>query len=182
MPDIFNRFTDTFGGSFSADQGFITFPAILNSQGQNIGADVGLLIQRMAMTYSQEVARLYEVGHSAIYYIGGRTNGMIGLDRVVGPRTISQAFYRTYGDICRARTNTLAFTVFNGCGDTGTSQTQSNSANLGFVEYIAHFCVITTIGVNVRAQDMIINEALQIMFSSLLYSSDINQSADSLAA
>jgi len=170
VPDIFNRFTDTFGGSFAADQATVTFPAILDAAGNNVGADVGLLVQRMALTYSQEVARLYEVGHSAIYYIGGRTNGAIGLDRVVGPRTIADSFYRTYGDICRARTNTLQFEIENGCGEFGTAE-DSAGINFGYVAYLCHFCVITTISTNVRAQDMIINEGLQLMFSSLIYTS-----------
>jgi len=171
MPDIFNRFTDTFGGSFAADQASITFPAIL-SNGVPAGADVGLLVQQMQMNYNQEVARLYEVGHPAIYYIGGRTNGTIAINRVVGPRSISNAFYKTYGDICRARTNTLQFEMEQGCGEAGTPQGSGGLPNVGYTAYICHFCVITSIGTSVNAREMIINENLQIMFSSLLYTSN----------
>lgn len=171
MPDIFNRNTDFFGGSFAADQGFVTFPNLLSAAGLPIGANIGLLIQSLALTYTQSVTRLYEVGRPAIYYVGGRTNGDIGLQRVVGPRTISDAFYQTYGDICRARTNTLDFTIANGCGEAGTTVVAAGS-NFGGVQYTAHFCVITTVGVNVGAADMIINESLRMMFSSLLYSSN----------
>lgn len=170
MADIFNRNTDFFGGSFAADQGFITFPRLLQG-GVAVGANIGLLIQRLAMTYQQQVTRLYEVGRPAIYYVGGRTNGDAGIDRVIGPRTLSDAFYTTYGDICRARTNTLDFTVQNGCGEAGFAQNTAGPFNFGFVAYTAHFCVITTVGVNVAAADMIINESLRLMFSSLLYTS-----------
>lgn len=163
MADIFNRQTDTFGGSFAADSATITFPAIEGSSGA-AGADVGLLIQRLAMSYQQQVTRLYEVGRAAIYYVGGRTNGDAGIDRVIGPRTISDAFYSTYGDICQARSNTLQFEMSTGCGFEGDEQ--------GHVSYTAHFCVITTVGINVAAADMIINESIRIMFSSLLYSSE----------
>jgi len=138
------------------------------SAGVAIGADVGLLIQRLAMTYTQQVTRLYEVGRSAIYYVGGRTSGDAGIDRVVGPRSISNAFYATYGDMCQARSNTLDFTILAGCGESGTPQTAVNFGQ-GFVSYTCHFCVITTVGVNVAAADMIINESIRIMFSSLLY-------------
>jgi hypothetical protein len=175
MPDIYGRVTDSFGGSFAADQATITFPAIINAVGRAIGADVGLLLQRMAMTYSQEVARLYEVGRPVIYYIGGRTSGAIGMDRVIGPRSIAQEFYRTYGDICRARSNSLQFEVTQGCGESGTPSAVTGT-NQGYVSYQCHFCVITTISANIRSQDMIINEGLQLMFSSLLYNSVAGES------
>lgn len=165
MPDIYNRETDTFGGSFAADQGFVTFPQILDAQVGPIGADVGLLIQRLAMSYQQQVTRLYEVGRPAIYYVGGRTNGDAGIDRVIGPRTISEPFYLTYGDMCNARTNTLDFSIENGCG--------FEDEVPGFVSYTSHFCVITTVGINVAAADMIINESIRLLFSSLTYNTTL---------
>lgn len=163
MPDIFNRTSDIYGGSFTAEGAAITFPALRDAAGGPAGANIGLLIQRMALNYSQDVARLYEVGTPAVYYVGGRTNGQIGVDRVIGPRALSTAFYRTYGDVCRARQNSMQFSVAAGCdiGDIGPAQSS--------VTYTCHFCVITTVGVSVQARDMIINESLQIMFSSLLY-------------
>lgn len=167
MPDIFGRQSDVFGGSFAADQGSITFPAI-ESAGANVGADVGLLIQQMTMAYQQQVTRLYEVGRPAIYYVGGRTNGNAGIQRVVGPRTISQAFYQTYGDMCRAARNTLDFAVGNGCGFGGD---QANFLQRGIVSFRAHFAVITSVDVSVAAANMTINESVQLMFSSLQYSS-----------
>lgn len=170
MSDVFNRNTDTFGGAFAADMGFITFPQIRGLSNLAQGADIGLLIQRLAMTYQQQVTRLFEVGRSAIYYVGGRTSGDVGVDRVIGPRTISDSFYTTYGDMCRARTNTLNFTMQNGCGFDGSDNQQASAAGIGFVDYTAHFCVITTVGVNVQAANMIINESIRIMFSSLVYS------------
>ena len=160
MPDIFNRTSDVFGGSFTAEGAAITFPALRNAAGAPAGANIGLLIQRMALNYSQDVARLYEVGTPAVYYVGGRTNGQIGVDRVIGPRILSTAFYRTYGDVCRARRNSMQFSVGANC---------DNATGATTVTYTCHFCVITTVGVNVQARDMIINESLQIMFSSLLY-------------
>ena len=154
MPDIFNRNTDTFGGSFSADSARLTFPAIAG-----IGADSGLLVQNLSANYSQQVTRLFEVGSPHIYYVGGRTAGQGTIARVVGPRAIAKEFYLTYGDICRAKTNTLHFSMAIGCGNEITSR----------ASYSAHFVVITQIGISTAAQDMLINEQLQYMFSSFLY-------------
>lgn len=169
MADIFNRNTNTFGGSFAADDAYITFPALFDAAtGASVGADIGLLIQRLQMSYQQQVTRMYEVGRAAIYYVGGRTNGDIGVDRVIGPKAISQNFYRTYGDMCRARSNTLNFSLESGCGF-------SESGQRALVDYTCHFCVVTTVGVNVAAADMIVNESIRIMFSSLTYEPSTGQ-------
>lgn len=157
MPDIYGRNTDAFAGSFAADQGRLTFPQLVDNQ----GAVTGLLLQNMGVTYSQQVTRLFEVGSSNIYYVAGRTSGQANIARVVGPRKLAREFYLTYGDVCRARTNTLHFSVSTGC-DT----TQNNTAR---ASYTAHFAVITTIGLTVAAGDMLINEQLALMFSSFLY-------------
>ena len=157
MPDVFNRTTDAFGGSFAADQARVTFPAIINSG----GADAGLLVQNMSANYTQQVTRLFEVGSPNVYYVGGRTAGQAALARVIGPRKIAREFYLTYGDICQARTNTLHFSLASGgCGGAETTERTA---------YTAHFVVITTIGINVAAQDMLVNEQLTLMFSSFLY-------------
>lgn len=157
MSDIFNRSTDSFGGSFAADQGKITFPQLIGGQ----GADAGLLIQNMNASYTQQVTRLFEVGSPNIYYVGGRTSGQANIARVVGPRKIAREFYMTYGDICQARTNTLHFSVSTGCDGQQTGVARAS--------YTAHFVVITTIGIAVAAADMLINEQLAMLFSSFLY-------------
>lgn len=157
MPDIYNRNTDTFGGSFAADQARVTFPALINAA----GADAGLLVQNMTANYTQQISRLFEVGSPAVYYVGGRTAGQASIQRIIGPRKIAKEFYSTYGDICRARTNTLHFSVSTGCDGTTTGFARAS--------YTAHFVVITTVGVSLGAADMLINEQLQMMFSSFLY-------------
>ena len=157
MPDTFNRNTDAFGGSFAADAAKVTFPALIGGQ----GADAGLLVQNMAANYTQQVTRLFEVGSPNVYYVGGRTAGNASVARVVGPRKIAKEFYLTYGDICRARTNTLHFSVSTGC--------DGDQQGFARASYTAHFVVITTIGISVASQDMLINEQLGMMFSSFLY-------------
>lgn len=167
--DIFNRKTDVFGGSFASDLATITFPNV-TGLGGTFAADFGLLIQRMQTVYQQQVTRLYEVGRPAIYYVGGRTNGDITIDRVVGPRTIQEVFYRKFGDVCQALTNTLDFEIATGCGEFGTIDGGAEGFNEGYASYASFFCVITSIGLGVQAADMLINENLRIMFSSFQYS------------
>jgi len=165
MPnDIFNRTTDVWGGAFAADQATLTFPNVRSADGTNVGAQLGLLTQNLQAQYTQQVTRLYEIGSPRIYYVGGRTAGQGTLARVVGPALISRAFYRTYGDVCRAKTNTIQIEMTTDCSSadvTGNFQ--------GRAAYTAKFVVITMVGLNIAAQDMLINEQVQYMFSSFDY-------------
>ena len=161
MADIFNRRTDVHGGSFSSDAARITFPNVTGFEGAFAG-DFGLLVQRLTANYQQQVTRLYEVGTPAVYYVGGRTAGDMSMDRIVGPRTIQQVFYRKFGDVCQALSNNLDLSMRTGCG-TGTGNPT------GFAEYTASYCVITAIGLGIQASDMIINENIRLMFSSFEY-------------
>lgn len=154
MPDIFNRTTDSFGGSFAADNAKVTFPALISG-----GSDAGLLVQNMNASYQQNITRLFEVGSPSIYYVGGRTNGQASIARIVGPRKIAAAFYTTYGDVCNASTNSLHFSMTSGCGAAVGARTS----------YTCHFVVITQIGLSVTSADMLINENVAMMFSSFLY-------------
>lgn len=156
MADIFNRTSDKFGGSFSADQARVTFPALTGGQ----GSDAGLLMQNLQANYTQQVTRLFEISSPTIYYVGGRTSGQASVTRVIGPRKLAAAFYSTYGDICNAATNTLNFSMSTGCGGTEGAR----------ASYTAHFVVVVSVGISVGAADMLINESLQMMFSSFLYS------------
>ena len=155
MPDIFNRSTDALRGAFAADSAKLTFPALLGG-----GADTGLLVQSMKASYSQQVTRLFEVGSPAIYYVGGRTQGQASIARVVGPTKLAAAFYETYGDVCNASSNQLHFSLSTNCG--------ANAG--GRASYTCFYVVITQIGVSIASADMLINEQVEMMFSSFLYS------------
>lgn len=160
--DIFSRVTDKLGGTFSADSAFITFPNVVGFQGA-FTADFGLLLQSLNVTYRQTVSRFYEVGRAATYLVGGRTEGQLAIQRIQGPRTISAAFYRKFGDVCQALTNALDFEIQTGCATATAGQQQ------GAVAFSCGFCVITQITLAVAAQDMMINESLQMMFNSFEY-------------
>lgn len=162
MPDIYSRNTDTFGGAFAADQAALTFPAITGPAGPE-GAVAGLLVQNINVSYQQNVTRLFEVGSPQIYYVGGRTAGQGAMQRVIGPKEITKSFYHTYGNVCNARTNTIDVKLGVGC--------DVNRPVENVVNYTCKFVVITTIGLTISAADMLINESVQMMFSSFTYGS-----------
>ncbi len=156
MADIFNRNASNLAGVFTADAAKLV-----------LKGNLGVLVQQMQVNYAQTVTRLYEVGAngpngaSNTYYVGGRTNGQMSLNRVVGPSNSITAFYRQYGDVCKANANQINLTLTQtDCSKTGANAT-------GATNYTISAAVITNVSVGVAAQDMLITDASQLMFSSL---------------
>jgi hypothetical protein len=174
MADLFTRAEVDFGGAFHSQRGIIT----------PIGTiDVGVLMQNLNLTYMQQVTRIYELGSSGrttkCYYIAGRSQGTITAGHVIGPGVALAAFYKAFSDVCQARCNTLdlnlgpnncdADCVAGGVAEIvgGSGLVKSPNSTL---RYTAKFCVLTQIGMSVQAQDFVINENSQIMFTGLEFS------------
>jgi hypothetical protein len=150
MPDIFNKATNGFGKAFTADGAVFTFSG---QAGNLLGS--GMLVQQVNINYQQQVTRLWEVGSDLTYYVGGRTQGNMTVGRVVGPGVIMSAFYSRFGDVCNASQNTIMLYIGTGCYTTD----KFKNGNFKF-----SYCVLTSVGISVAAQDMVINENLQLMF------------------
>lgn len=149
--DVFSRDV-SYGGSFSADGCRVTF--------SDFGA--GLLVQTLTYQYQQQISRLYEVGSPYLYLIAGRTQGRVGMSRVIGPKRIMPAFYAKYGDVCKAGDNNLKIGAKTGChggaSDTGAEQ-----------KILLRNCVISQLGGSVNANDVLITENLDMMFLLLQF-------------
>jgi hypothetical protein len=155
MADVFKRTELNFGGAFAADKGLIT---------PNKGL-TGVMMQNLSLNYSQAVTRIYEIGMAgktpSMYYIGGRSQGQMQAAHVIGPRIAMKAYYDAFSDVCEAATNDINIKLTKvDCGSSGGSRS---------IGYKAKFCVLVSIGVTVSAQDMVINENSQLMFSNLEY-------------
>jgi hypothetical protein len=148
--DIFGRLPQQFGGAFSADAAVASFSGLA-------GGGVGLLCQQIQFTYQQRVTRLYEIGSRFTFYVVGRTSGEATVQRVLGPRPVSLAFYAAYGNPCTM--GTLLFQVGVGCF---LGQIE------GSLSFVLTGVLLTSVSISVRAEDMIVAESLQMMFVALL--------------
>jgi hypothetical protein len=144
--DIYNRVVDL-GQPLAADATRLVLPDI---------GEEDMLIQNFNLNYSQSVSQLWEVGSAFTYFVAGRTQGTIEVDRVVGAKGIGTEFINKYADVCNMVNNhfTLSFTA--GC---------STGAAMG--ELTVNGAVITSIGYSVAAQDMIVHEKISMMFARL---------------
>lgn len=158
MADVYSRASQNLADVIPVDAAKITFAA---DGGSSFG--VGMLTQSIQIGYQQQINRLYEIGTNNTYFVGGRTQGQMSISRVIGPRAVQVAFYRKYGNMCNAKQNTINLAA------SGTCQGDSfvGAPNLQGSKFSMRFCVITNIGITIGAQEMIVNENLQLMFVSL---------------
>lgn len=151
--DIFNRNVSKLEGVFTSDA------AVLEFTGGGAGDRFSQLVQQVQFSYAQTITRLYEVGGPAIYYVGGRTQGQMNVNRIIGPKGTVCGFYNKFGDVCGANENVIGLDL--------TAKDCVAGGESGGGKYTMKNCVITQVGIAVAAQDMIINENTTMMFSSL---------------
>lgn len=164
MAGIFVNQNTAHKGSMSSDE------AVMSISGSTEDTAIGI-VQNVNLQFGQQVSRIYDVTNGGggsttssggvaraivpVYYVGGRTQGNATIARVLGPQIGSLcAIYQQLSDICVPKT--LNFTFGAGCG-TGRNA----------MSYTAEGSVLTNITLGVAAQDMIVNENMQIMFANL---------------
>ena len=151
--NIFNRNASEVAGVFTADGVTLTVQGI---NGQAVSTQ---LVQRLQIQYAQNITRLFEVGSTNMYYVGGRAQGQASLDRVIGPALGLCNFYKTYGDVCQAKGRNLQFNL---------AQSDCSKANaVGGINLVLTSAVIQAVGLGVTANDIIITDMTSVMFASL---------------
>jgi len=172
MADVFARSTMNFGGAFAADRGIIAAPA---------NTSFGILMQNIQIQYGQQVTRIYDLGQynnpANVFYVAGRAQGTLACGHIVGPSAAVSRFHADFGNVCRAASNTVGLELAGvGCGvrenRTLTDQTherRDSDVNLRGKKAIYHarFCVLMQMGMQVDAQNLLINENSQMQFASL---------------
>jgi hypothetical protein len=144
--DIYNRLVDL-GQPIAADATRLVLPFIG-------GED--MLVQEVQITYNQNVSQVWEVGSSFTYFIAGRTNGTMGIGRIVGAKGLGTEFIQKFADVCEMPGNHMTLQFFAGCEE---------GQALGSLK--VEGAVITSIVYRVQAQDMIVNENFNMIFARL---------------
>jgi hypothetical protein len=153
--DMLGRRLGRYAGSFSTDDTQLTFPNLPNEAGY-----LPYLVTNVGVQYQQQVSRIYSLNDGNIALAAGRPQGNAQLQQVLSPLGSFQAFYSTYGKVCNAKGNTLQFDINASCDET------TAFAHQAFTRAMA---TIVQFGVNVAAQDGIINNNIAIQFESLAY-------------
>lgn len=153
MSDLFNRASSTLAGVLAADQVKLAFS----------GGLLRTLSQQLRFNYAQAVNQVYELGTQNIYYVVGRTQGQGSIASIAGPSNTVCEIYRTYGDACRAKENTITLSMEN----TDCSITVDGEAAGPSATFTLSFVVLTSVDFSVSAQDMMVNNNTAIRYGSL---------------
>jgi hypothetical protein len=164
MADVFQSAPMSYGGGFRSDLGML----------ETTDGITGILMQNIQVTYQRPITKIYELGNAApappggvgppaeigtnVYYVEGRPQGSLTLARILGFAASINAFYVKYGSACRAGGNTMTLAL-NSIQCTGGVQ----------VKLAMSYCVLTSVGVSVNAQQLVINENCGMEFANMVY-------------
>ena len=151
MPSVFHS-PQKYNGGFRADT------AVMSIAG---GPVEGMLFQNVQFSFTQQITMLYEIGSNNVYYVGGRAQGTCTIARVVGPALGAALFIDSYGDLCNPKD--IVFEAKSFC--------DANAGAAGLsrgLRYTMKFAVMTTVSVSVNANDIVVNEQIQLMFIDLV--------------
>jgi hypothetical protein len=147
--NIFGREGGSVKGAFSADT--------LKLQ---IGGDSDLLVQNLRVQYQQQVSKIYDLSSSTpsdAYYVAGRADGQSSMQKVMGPSADVSAFYSKFGDPCNEGRGNLVLS-----GEFGCAGAASGNTSVTLEEP-----VITSFGMAVNANDVLITEDTTMIFHNL---------------
>lgn len=118
----------------------------------------GKIVQNVQFSFTQQLSILYEINgvgatSSYVYYVGGRAQGNASIARIIGPAAGQLAFVTGFGDVCSPKD--ITFNANAGCQASGG------------LRYTLKKAVLTTVADSVSANDVVINEQLQLQFLDL---------------
>ncbi len=163
MPDVFQSAPMSYGGGFRSDLGML----------ETTDGISGILMQNIQVTYQRPITKIYELGNAGgprppllaaagtgtnVYYVEGRPQGSLTLARILGFAASINAFYVKYGSACKAGANTMTLAL-NSSQCTGGDQ----------IKLKMSYCVLTSVGVSVNAQQLVINENCGMEFANMEY-------------
>lgn len=141
-----------FNGAFCADNVKLK----LGSSGE---AKKGALVQSAEWQCERTVNMLYEIGSSAVYYVGNRRRGTATFTRVVSGSDVFKELITKYGNICEPDDITI---------DTSNAACGGGVA-AGGPQYVLKDATLNLVGGSVNANDVVVTERVGFMFADLDY-------------
>jgi hypothetical protein len=129
---------------------------ILGTGDGSSNALVGALVQTIALTYTRDVTRVWELGSDNTYYIVGHTAGQMQMDRIVAKA--GEDILDMLSDVCTSASTSL--TLSNTEVDCSPAGGASFSLQIGGP-------VVTQRGFSMAANQFVVNSNAALMFSSL---------------
>lgn len=149
MPDVFGREVGSAAGTFLSEGG----STLVSGEGEN------LLLQNIQVTYQRPINFIFGLGDTKRYMVVGRSQGSFSVGRIVGPAKANANFLEKMADPCKSPQGAnFDITMGGGC-PTGQGANKVKLALKG--------AFLTSVGYSIQAQDVMINENLQGVCTSV---------------
>ncbi len=161
--DVFQTRTQ-FGGGFNAHDVKLTFPQV---QLPDDEGDFGLSIEQLQFNYQQQIQRVWDItGDGArLHLVAGHPVGQAQMQRIVGPSRVISAFFKRYGDACRANSNNVNLEANTHCVSRGGERNTH-----GRIRVKLKRCILEGVGLQITAENPVIRQSLQMQFAFLEWS------------
>lgn len=157
--DIFNyKRAPKASATFSNEDTFLTF----GGEGSaSIGA-VGHMVQQWAVSYTQQVQEVFELGSNRLYWSKGRPVGQGSLGRLVGPKAAttggqSSLFPAAALDACKGGARFKLSAKGGNCDEVDGQKTHGTDITMDGV-------LVVSLGWSTNVQDTRLQEAVAIRF------------------
>jgi hypothetical protein len=148
MTDLYN-IDSKLAGIFKGSQFAITVGSVSSTL-------VGALVQSIALNYSREITRVWELGSLNQYYIQGHTQGQGQLQQIVGPQGVVSAMVSTMSDICAASGLVMSLSAAN----------EACTGNAGLTVTLTA-PIVTNVSMGAQAQNMVVDSGMTFTFVSM---------------
>ena len=154
MADVFGRDDGGTAGTFLSEGGTTQ----VNGKGED------LLLQNIQVTYQRPINFIFGLGDTKRYMVDGRAQGSFSIGRIVGPAAANANFLSAMADPCKSP-NGASFKIVMGGGCPITPPLAAATAKSVTLDLKGAF--LTSVGYTIQAQDVMINENLQGVCSSV---------------
>lgn len=154
MADVFGNERVGFGGAFKSTLASFT---LSGGKGGTDSASLGqLLVSQLQANYNQPITRVYELASAKAFYVMGRPDGSGTFGSIFGPKSVTDAAYTELANPCNENVIKLGF-----------DNAKVNCATGIKMGRTLEGVTLQSLGFQVNAQDMLINENVSFMFAAM---------------
>jgi hypothetical protein len=160
MADIFQSAVPQMGSAFSVEETMLKFSGSAVKD-----PTLGGLVQGMTVSYTRAIQRIFDLSgamRKTAFYVVGRAEGSLGIQRFAAPAPLTSSFLVQFGDICEVDNNHIEVAITPGYVDRPSCRNASTDASFRF-----SFALMNSLNMSVATQAIALTEGVGMMFASL---------------
>lgn len=166
MPDVFGRTDAGNAGVFMSEGGSTSVSTGAPGAAGAAAAD-DLLLQNIQVTYQRPINFVFGLGTTKRYMVIGRSQGSFSIGRIVGPAKANANFLSAMADPCVSPNGADVTIKMGGGSCPAPAAGAAGPGVMNTVSLTLGGAFLTSVGYAIQAQDVMINENLQGMCTTV---------------